>query len=703
MNNAFPPIIAEPSPIAPPGPNHGMPELVIRTAEIAPVHYVAGIPFYPAGGTTFIWGTPGIGKSFVQQGLNHTIAWGKMTAGFIPAAVGNVLYCDFEGNSALTQERSLLLTPAGRVPGESDGQLPDTDTYYVYSHEWAGRSFAEHMAELDERLARKEADGLGFSMVIIDTFSAFIGPTPSGANSSDHDRFCIDQINNLAEKYQVNITMIHHPNKSGEMSGSVQRAGAAWVVMSFTSPREGEGVLKTEKNRVGWDMEYAFTWDKNRIWRLSDEIVPKIALAKGNNRRILHCLSGFRMTLAELREQLPEMPEGSLRSALFRLSRKGDVRFVDDRWETTFPSTQSLPLVPAWEPWPNCPACRTKVHPEYGCQNVGCGQYQAQNWPGEQPADGLPQPSCEAVSPPPAEGPDTAGSGATGALVRILSGSRLYPVFKLNPEIKELIPWEQMCLGGKGNQWALRPAKPTGRLVKSFDRKASYFSSNPWLVPNILTRRGPMEWEEIKADKLAGVFEIVATGWPHRHLPSPYGRDVPRKGTRIKVTRPTLNRLYQLSNKNLIEFPQILWGLVGKGSEELLKEWFDWCLVQRRTAADPVQAAARKAEQNAAIGSMRIVDPDKGSGYIDRWDWQYGIISHHYAQMDRYAYTALESGEPLCALGNTDEMVFYVPEDEDPETWVPGSMREHLAKRRFAVKYIHTDHILFPETADGRR
>lgn len=690
--------IAQPGDSAPVSTPHGMRETDIRTADIAPTQYVAGIPFYPVGGTVFIWGEPGIGKSFVQQGLNHSIAWGKMIAGFQPEAVGDILYADFEGNLAITQERSLLLTPHGQVPGENGGKRPETDTYYLYSEDWKDHTFAEHLAELDDRLAAKEADGVGFSLVILDTYTAFVGEKPGDANAYEHDRKCIEMLNRLAEKYQVCIVLIHHPNKRAEISGSTGRAGTAWVVMSFTKgDKDEQAILRTEKNRVGWAMEYVFEWDRNRIWRLSDEITPKVALAKGNNRAILHRLSRAPLTLAELRACLPDMPEGSLKSALFRLSRKGDVRCVDGRWEPTFPTTQVLPSVPVWQPWPNCPECRTKVNPDLGCQNSECPEFRAENWSPPPPAAAAPAPvDPEPAAPEPPEAvPATSGSDATGYLVKTLSASRLYPVFRLRDEIKDKIPYHEMCLGGRSNQWALFPARPTGQTVKSFDRKASYFSSNPWVAPNLLTRRGPMTWDEVKAEKLAGIFQIISTGWPHKHLPSPYGRDTPRKGSKTLVTRPTLNRLQQVAAAGLIEFPVILSGYVGKGSEELFKPWFDWCLAQRRTALDPEQAAARKADQNTAVGSMRIVTPGKAPGVIDRPDWQYAIIAHHYAQMDRYAYTALTAGEPLVAVGNTDELVFAVPDDEDPQLWVPASMKEHLTKHRFDVKYVQPDSYLF--------
>jgi hypothetical protein len=106
-----------------------------------------------------------------------------------------------------------------------------------------------------------------------------------------------------------------------------------------------------------------------------------------------------------------------------------------------------------------------------------------------------------------------------------------------------------------------------------------------------------------------------------------------------------------------------------------------------------------KAQQSQAVSCLRKTDLDS-PGPVDRADWQYAIHGHHYAQTSRYVYKALDVGDRVIAYGNTDEIVFGVPAGQDPNSWRPPSMAEHLAKNRYAVKYAADGAAWF---ADPRR
>jgi hypothetical protein len=688
-----------------PLPTPGTTESEIRRKDLPPTEYVGGIPLYPVGGVVFLYGPPGIGKSFIQQGLNHTITWGKPLGDWQPEVLSDVLYCDFEGNERLTKERSIALTPFGHLASDTGGKPMTTDTTYLFSEDFTGRTFPERVAELEDQLMMKEQAGPGHSLVILDTFQYFTGSKPNDQNAYEYDRECISVLNKLAEKFQVCIVVIHHPNKSGEMSGSVGRAGTAFMVLRFTKTSEEEAVLETEKNRVGPEFEYVFNRDRDRVWRLSTDVHPRAALQKGNYRAIVGALVQLegRATLEDLRG-MTGLKEGSLRSGLYRLSQRFEVEHRDGYWHTCFDAT--IPTlnsykVPAWQPWPKCATCGGAEDPDYGCCNMQCAAYrpdardpqaaaaalgghtirvQREQWPEEElPADDAPR---EAV-------PEIRPNTAIRKMIEVVSDSRLHAVFKIDEQIKAKIPYSAVALGGAGNQWALWPKQrpAANSFVVSFDRKASYYSSNPWLVPNVLSRRGPMQWSEIRGEKLAGMFEVIAPSWSHSWLPNPLGINV-KTHQRVLATRNTLNRLAQLQREGLIEFPTILSGYVGKGSENLLEPWFQWCLEQRRSAPTQAEADARKADQNTAIGCLRIVDEEKNPGVIDRPDWHYAIVSLHYAMMNRFGIKSLKAGETLLALGNTDEMVYLVPEGEDPSSWVPETLREHLKAKRFDRKYV---------------
>lgn len=320
-------------------------ERELRRADLPPTEYVVGIPLYPVGGTVFMYGAPGVGKSFITQGLNHTIAWGIPAGSFTPEYTANVLYCDFEGTQSLVKERSLALTPFGSVPGDHDQAMP-TDTDYVFGDQWRGRTFAERLAELEDLLVIKENQGIGYSLVILDTYTAFVGSKPGQENAYDYDRACIEALNLLAAKCQVCILLIHHPNKSGEMSGSMGRAGTAWIVASFQKIDELHAMLSTEKNRVGREIELTYERDASDIWRLSTRLDPKAAMVKGNMRAVLQQLAAQG---PQRRAQLIEatgIPGNSMNQVLARLKARGDVEIYDGHWRTSFEPGNHVPAMP---------------------------------------------------------------------------------------------------------------------------------------------------------------------------------------------------------------------------------------------------------------------------------------------------------------------------------------------------------------------
>lgn len=200
-----------------------------------------------------------------------------------------------------------------------------------------------------------------------------------------------------------------------------------------------------------------------------------------------------------------------------------------------------------------------------------------------------------------------------------------------------------------------------------------------------------MDWDQVRKEKRGGIFEIAPARWEHPDLPSPYGARGRVPG-RLKVTRAVLNRLAALEKKGLVTFPEIISTLSGRASENVLQPWFDWCLTQRRECAhDPDLAALRKADQNSAIGNLRVTTPGKPMGPIDRPDWQFEIISQHYMMMNHFGHLCIDKGDPLIAIGNTDELVFLLPPGEDVHMWIPEGLKDAVENRKFARKPIGWD------------
>jgi hypothetical protein len=276
------------------------------------------------------------------------------------------------------------------------------------------------------------------------------------------------------------------------------------------------------------------------------------------------------------------------------------------------------------------------------------------------------------------------GSPAISQMIEVLKASSLYPRLKMPGVIKTLLGYESVCLGGAPNGWQWFPSEaPAGRVLV-LDRRGAFFQScKCWLVPNVLHREADIDYHDVTSRNLAGMFDIVAPRWDAKcNRPHPLGGRI-SAGQRTLVPRPVLDRLIQVARAGFCEEPVITYGLVGKGSESLLIPWAKWCLANRSGTTAEINAA--KTDQSQAISCMRIIDPEKKPGPVDRWDWQYAIHGHHYSAMNRYAYNALDAGDPLIALGNTDEIVFSIPEGAD-DTWLPSTLKEHVLKARFSVK-----------------
>lgn len=622
-------------------------------------------------GYTVVMGAPKVGKTALMLPMAHRLVRrGK-----------RVLYIALDDSLRRMRNRTVMANP-------KNDKL--TGLWYVTS--WNPRGRDDAFFQLGAWLDHCTAAGNHFDVVIIDTYGRYIGRRPPGADVFGFDYETGQKFKILCEAHTCSVIITHHTRKGGtddggdwleQMSGSAGMAASADSIWLIERTRGGrDGLLRITGN----DMEEVIkpvVLGGDMVWRPAYGISPAQARHRGIPRAILdYLMDGPVATITQLRTAIG-CTENTLHSALGRLRDEGVVEFHEGVWALTHHKDNGKLI----EEFPEVPDTPETAHllPEVQTPIPGMD---------DQTLREQPEPELPAFTPPPAPfsepvpdsvAPVNTGSQATSKLIEILTGSRLHPVFRITDEVKRAIPYDRMCLGGKPNQWTLFPSTaPAGRVLV-LDRKAAYFAANPWLAPNVLTRRGPMEWEQIHGDKFAGVFEIASTPWIHKNLPSPYGADRPRP--RELVTRPTLNRLYSLAKDNLMEFPKILSGYVGKGSERLLGDWFNWCLLQRRMAAADAQLAANvKNDQNVAIGSMRIVTEGKTPGVVDRWDWQYAIHGHHNGLMNYYAIKSLTALEPLIGVGMTDELVFEVPEGEDPGAWIPPTMVDHVAAGRFAVK-----------------
>lgn len=623
-------------------------------------------------GYTVILGAPKTGKTALVLPLAHRFARAGM----------RVLYLKMDDSLRRMRGRTIMANPK---PVEVDGPYGFADLWFVDG--WRPRSPQEAFGQLNWWLKGSAENGKPFHAVIVDTYGRFVGRRPPG-DVFGFDYQMGEHFKELCERHTLSILTTHHTRKGAGaeedwldvVSGSAGITAAADAIWYITRTRGGrDGILRIAGNDME-EIEKAVILGQDMVWRFNDTISPGQARHSGTPRAVLDFLHQETAATAGDIVEHTVAPANTVHQALQRLSAEGLITCAREGKHTYWSLTATPDNQVGSDPVPDAAAATSSASQD----------------PSTAPAAGgspeLPLPALS--SAPAAAEPLVAGSSAaTSKMMEVCGDSRLYAAFHLAQAVKDMMPWDAMCLGGKSNQWLMFPSRcpEAGWLVFRFDRKAAYWQSSPWLTPNILTRQGPMTFEEIQKDKLAGVFQIATTPWKHPNLPSPYGAVEPR--ARELVTRPTLNRLHALHKANLMDMPNVLMSMSGKGTERMLDPWLNWCLAERRAARqDPELLALIKADQNLAIGNLRIVGtrPDgtpKPKGPIDRPDWQYAIISQHYAMMNLYAIRSLTAGEPLVAAGNTDELVYLMPGDT-PHDWVPASLERLFEKNSIGLKGV---------------
>jgi hypothetical protein len=657
-------------------------------------------------GYTVVIGAPKTGKT----ALALPIAQRLTLAGY------RVLYLVLDDTLGRMKTRSIMALPA-----TDPTYSPMTGLWYLNG--WQPKSKDQAFTQLRSWLERWRENGKPFDLVIVDTYGRFAGRKPPGVDIFSYDYSIGTEFKALHADYGASTMLNHHTRKHNSddvdwldmVSGSAGMTAAAdaiWYIERTRGTRSG--ILRITGNDME-EMERAVLLGPDMVWRGDNTVTPGQARHSGVMRAVLDYMMGESQTTAKSLAEEIGASQNNVHQCLQRLAAEGLVAFGNRVWELTGHSdnriiTEELMVIPPKASvQQQAPEIRSaqpggSVGGASGPLGVGADVRPVEPVAGA-PAVLPPQPAPEAPTVPsqrqphhdaePGEpwcddavAPVPYGEGAIGMMIETLKKRRLVTAFRLAPEVKSLIPdYDSMMLGWRPNQWQLFPhRKPEGRVVV-FDRRAAFFSSKCWLALQTLTRTGPMDFEQVLKEKRSGIFEIAPAMWPHPNLPSPYGMRRPPQ--RLKVTRSFVNRLFRLAELQMMDPPQIISTLSGRGSENILTEWQNWCLAQRRECAhDPDLAAIRKADQNKAIGSLRVTTEGKKPGPVDRPDWQYEIHTVHGMMMHYFGMECMLKGDPLIAIGNTDELVFLLPEGEDPETWVPAGLAPAVETSKFSRKRI---------------
>jgi hypothetical protein len=286
-------------------------------------------------GAAIIYTRPGAGKTTFSMQCEMNVAWRLPLAGYQPQEPGRCLVIDFESGMHMAILRSVQLVPFGSIAAD---QGDPEDLIHVCT-QWPGTSFSERLAELEKRLRNADHEGQPYRLVRIDTMRAFFGANPQGMNAYDWDAGCVIRINELAEELGCCIVLIHHANKAGEISGSTALSGKCNVTYKLERrPRESEGLLKCEKNRVARELSWPLVFDlETGSWSFTDRIFAGQAAHSGAKRAIIDYLAQHGpATGPQIRAALPGIKNKTARDMLTRLGHDGWVtRREDGIWSLT--------------------------------------------------------------------------------------------------------------------------------------------------------------------------------------------------------------------------------------------------------------------------------------------------------------------------------------------------------------------------------
>jgi AAA domain len=316
-------------------------------------------------GLVLVIGRPGVAKTTLSDQFEHCIAARVPVAGWAPDEPGRVLVIDYEGGPHLAINRSARIAEPGTLPTDETG---DPDKRIIVSTQWPGDTWGERIAELEKRLLDAEHDGQPYSLVRIDTMRAFVGPVPQGMNTAQYESDCLVALNRLAVRFGICILLIHHPNKAGEVSGSVAIEGSCTAVYRIDrKPGECQGRLVCLKNRVGQERSWPMLFDQGAgTWFISDQITDAQAANSGVRRAVLDWLVEHGPAKGpELRAGLAgSTTDATLKNAITRLA--GDGWLMRDRegvWSVAGQSVQ--PCEVCGEPMTVVHAGQT-AHPNCG-------------------------------------------------------------------------------------------------------------------------------------------------------------------------------------------------------------------------------------------------------------------------------------------------------------------------------------------------
>lgn len=652
-------------------------------------------------GLTVLYSEPGLGKSMLAAAVEEHLAYGRPFGPWMPEHAHRCLVLDFEGDMRLASERSLTNTPWGLLPSDHGRPMPAD---IEYETEFPGHGFFERLDALAARLEFGLQQGQPYSYIRVDTMRLFLGAKPHGVNAYEWDAACLGRLNRLALHYGVALVLVHHTNKSGEVSGSTGVAGSAVVVAQLkrNPDNDDECLLLSHKVRVDAPFRYPVVMDDRGRWQFTEDITPTQAALSGTKRSVVNLLtSRGPKPMADIREALPDISAQALKTALRRLRDEYTVVYRHGMWQFTQQTIAEHPkCVVCGQPMEVYQARQT-MHPT--CEPDPAEQATAAKWLG---LPAVPAPAAPVDTEEPRghderqehddedeladdeqdEHPEAQRWPALRELQAAVDKSRMKPVKVVRKIERESGPWPLAVsekLDGHFRSKSWEGTVPEGtEYVTLLDRNGSYMSamSSVPVAPNALRHTGPIGIEERR--NFAGLFQVLNFEWEDPRIPHPLGRAVEgiAPGQPVWITGSHLEFLDQWSGKRdadgqrIVPVVEVVDSFTGRRNTSLFEPFYKWSKIVREQTTGDERVEAKRAMSRA----VRSLHPRKARSPFWRPDWHKAVLSQAAIRHWIKAYQAVHADESpavLLGIGAVDEVAFAVPAGEDPTLWVPPGYR----------------------------
>ncbi|MGO8881197.1 MAG: bifunctional DNA primase/polymerase [Desulfomonilaceae bacterium] len=233
--------------------------------EIPPTEWI--VPGLLPSGLILLGGKSKAGKSWFVLNLSIAIAEGKLAFEKLPCSPQKVFYISLEDHERRIQYRANKLL----------NDNPDVSENLLYATEWPrflapsdkGNS-PDGLSELRKTLISEQ----NISLIIVDTWQK-VRPNKRGFRDDyESDYAHLAQIQELAQKHNCAIMLVHHARKDREgaekqdsLLGSTAIAGAADLIWILERKHQGsEGILTPSGRDIEDESPIVFSFDSG-VWK----------------------------------------------------------------------------------------------------------------------------------------------------------------------------------------------------------------------------------------------------------------------------------------------------------------------------------------------------------------------------------------------------------------------------------------------------